>query len=73
VSGYPVPDNNRTRINDATNSNLPTKTPSKKKSWKKSLIISWRKSQTWLTKMFKMHSRNIKSPKIKNRRRHRNK
>jgi hypothetical protein len=28
---------------------------------------------TWLTKMYKRNSRNLKTPKIKNMRRHRNK
>jgi hypothetical protein len=29
--------------------------------------------ETWLTRMYKMNSRNLKTPKIKNMRRHRNK
>jgi hypothetical protein len=45
----------------------------KNKSWKKSLRNSWRRYQTWLTRMYKMHSRNFKIPKIKNMRKHRNK
>jgi hypothetical protein len=55
------------------NAEMHTKTPSKKKSCKKSLRISWRRYEMWLTKRYKIHSRNFKTPKIKNMRRHRNK
>jgi hypothetical protein len=40
---YPVPDPNKTMINDMKEPNTAPKTPSKKKSCKKSLRISWRR------------------------------
>jgi hypothetical protein len=74
-NGYPVHDPNKTMINvTKEHSDTPsTQKPSKKKSLKKLLRKSWRRYQTWLTRMYKMHSRNFKTPKIKNIRRHRNK
>jgi hypothetical protein len=48
------------------NPTLPTKTFSKK------LRISWRRYKMQLTKMYKMHIRIFKTPKIKNTRRCRN-
>jgi hypothetical protein len=67
----PVPDPNKTMKNDTKEPVMPTKTPSKKKSCKKPLRISWRRYKKWLTKVCKMHSSNFKTPKIKNMRRHR--
>jgi hypothetical protein len=52
---------------------MPTKNLQRRNLAKKSLIISWRTYKTWLTKIYKMHSRNFQTPKIKNMRRHRNK
>jgi hypothetical protein len=71
-NGYPVPEPNKTMTN-VTKEPTKKKKPSKRKSWKKSLRNSWRRYKTWLTRMYKMHSRNFKTPKIKNMRRHRNK
>jgi hypothetical protein len=42
-NGYPVPDFNKTKINDSRSPVMPTKTPSKRNSWKKSLKNSWRR------------------------------
>jgi hypothetical protein len=42
-NGYPVPDPNKTVINVTRNPVKPIKTPSRKKSCKKSLRISWRR------------------------------
>jgi hypothetical protein len=68
-NGYPVPNLNETMINVTKKlSNAHKKKPSKKKSGKKNLRNSWRRYQTWLTRMYKMHSRNFKTPKIKNMR-----
>jgi hypothetical protein len=51
---------------------MPTKKTLKEEIWgKKSLRNSWRR--LWLTRIYKMHSRNFKIPKIKNMRRQRNK
>jgi hypothetical protein len=33
-NGYPVPDSNKTKINDTRNPTMPTRTPSKKNSYK---------------------------------------
>jgi hypothetical protein len=49
------------------------KKSSKRKSWTKLLRNSWRRYKTWLTRMYKIHSRNFKAAKINNMRRHRNK
>jgi hypothetical protein len=72
-NGYPVPDLNKTMANV-------TKEPSdthiktlKEKLWKISLRNSWRRYYIWLNRIYKMHSRNFNTPKIKNMRKHRNK
>jgi hypothetical protein len=73
-NGYPVPDPKKTLINITNEpSDSHKKKISKKKSWKKSLRNSWKRYKTWLTRMHKIHSRNFKTPKIRNRRTHRNK
>jgi hypothetical protein len=51
----------------------PTKNPSRRKSWQKSHRTSWRRYWTWLTRMYKMYSRNFNTTKIKNIRRHKKK
>jgi hypothetical protein len=42
-NGYPVPDSNKTMINDTKEPSDAHKTPSKKKSCKKSPRSSWRR------------------------------
>jgi hypothetical protein len=44
-NGYPVHDPNKTMINVTKSPVIPTKKPSKKKSWKTSLRNSWRREQ----------------------------
>jgi hypothetical protein len=41
-NGYPIPDPNKTVINVTSEPSDSHKNPSKRKSWKKSLINSWR-------------------------------
>jgi hypothetical protein len=71
---YPVPDPNKTMINvNNEPSDAHKNNPSNRKSWKSSLRRNtWRSYKKWLTKNYKMHSRNFKTPQIKNMRRHRN-
>jgi hypothetical protein len=62
---YPVPDLNKTMINVTKElSDAHKIQTSKKKSGKKSLRNSWRRYYTWLKRMYKMYSRNFKTPKI---------
>jgi hypothetical protein len=70
---YTVPDPNSTMIN-ITNvlSDSHKKNLLKRKLWTRSLRNAWRSYKTQLTRKYKMHSRNIKTPQIKNLRRHRN-
>jgi hypothetical protein len=42
-NGYPVHDPNKAKINKTKEQMIPTKTPSRKKSLKKSLRISWKR------------------------------
>jgi hypothetical protein len=72
-NGYPVSDPNKIMINVTQEPSDIHKKSSKKKSWEKSLRNSWRRYQTWLNRMCKMHKRNFKTPKINNMIRHRNK
>jgi cell division ATPase FtsA len=69
-NGYPVPDPNKTMINV-------TEEPSDayKKSLKEEILqeITEKLMEKILDMVNKMHSRNFKTPKIKNMRRHRNK
>jgi hypothetical protein len=55
-NGYPVLDFNKTIINVTTELSNTHKTNLKKKS----LRNSWRRYQTWSTRMYKMHSTNFK-------------
>jgi hypothetical protein len=70
-NGYPVP--YKRMINVTKEPSDTHKKPSKRKSLKKTLRNSWRRYLTWLNRMCKMHSRNFKTPKTRNMRRHRNK
>jgi oligoribonuclease NrnB/cAMP/cGMP phosphodiesterase (DHH superfamily) len=64
---YPVPDPKKTMINVTYEfSDTHKKNLSKKKSWMRSLRNSWRSYKTWLTRKYKIQSRNIKIPQIKN-------
>jgi hypothetical protein len=72
-NGYPVLDSNKTKINDAKEPNDVHKTIMKEEMLQVISENSWRCYLTWLTKTHKRHSRNFKTPKIKNMRRHRNK
>jgi phytoene dehydrogenase-like protein len=63
-NGYPVPDRNKTTINVTKE----LSDAHKKLSKKKSLRNSWGRYSTWSTRMYKMHSRNFKTPKTKNMR-----
>jgi hypothetical protein len=65
-NGYPVPDPSKTMVN-ATNepSDTHKKNLSKRKSWKRSLRNSWRSYKTQLTRKYKLHSKNFKTPQIK--------
>jgi hypothetical protein len=67
---YLVPDPSRTMINITNELN----DAHKKKSLKEKIMDEklMRSYKTWLTRKYKMHSRNIKIPQIKNLRRHRN-
>jgi hypothetical protein len=74
-NGYPVPDLKKTTMNETEEPSEAHKTkqnkkpnPSKKISGKKSLRNSWRRCLVWTTRMYKMHSRNLKTPKTKNMR-----
>jgi hypothetical protein len=51
---------------------MPTKKSGKWKSWTRSMRNSWESFKIWLTRMYKIHSKNIKTPQIKNLRRYRN-
>jgi hypothetical protein len=60
---YLVSDYNKTNIDYHKEPNTATKKPRKKKSYKKSLRISWRCYQTRSTKTYRRHSRNSKTKK----------
>jgi hypothetical protein len=66
---YPVPDPNKTMINELSDSH---KKSLKEEIIETSLRSTWRSYKTQLTRKYKMHSRNFKTPGIKNLRRHRN-
>jgi hypothetical protein len=68
-SGCPLPDPNKTMIMSLRSPETYTIKPPKKKSLRK----SWRSYETCLSRMYKMHSRNFKTPKTQNMRRNRNK
>jgi hypothetical protein len=42
----------------------PRKKSLKEESWKRLLRISWRRYYTWLTRRYKMFSKNFKTPQI---------
>jgi hypothetical protein len=69
---YPVPDPDRMMIN-ITNEfkDVHKKNLSKRKLWMSSLNYSWKSCKRWLNKMYRINSSNIKTPQIKNLRRHR--
>jgi hypothetical protein len=71
-NGYPVPDSNKTMITVTNELSDAHKKSPKRNSWTKSLRNSWRNYKTQLTRKYKMHSRNIKTPQINTMRRHRN-
>jgi hypothetical protein len=71
-NGYPVPDSNKTKINDTKEPNDVQKNILKEDILQV-IIENFMEMKTWLTKMYKRHSRNFKTPKIRNMRRHRNK
>jgi hypothetical protein len=72
-NGYPAPEYNKTKKNDAKEPN-----DAHKKNLKEEILQVITKNfmevlLVWSTKTYKRHSRNSKTPKIKNTRRHRNK
>jgi hypothetical protein len=72
-NGYPVPDSNKTKINDAKEHNDAHENILKEEILQ---VITEKFMEMLLdmvNKMYKRHSRNSKIPKIKNTRGHRNK
>jgi CTP-dependent riboflavin kinase len=66
---YPVPNSNKTKINDAKEPNDVLKSILKEEI----LQVITENCMEMLSKTYKRHSRNFKTPKIKNMRRHRSK
>jgi hypothetical protein len=61
-NGYPFPDSFNTMINVSKETSDTLKNSSKSISWKRSLRNSWRTCKTWLTRKYKIHLKNFKSP-----------
>jgi hypothetical protein len=72
-NGYPVPDSNKTKKNDTKEPNDVHKNNLKEDILQVITENFIEMLLDILTKMYKRHSRNFKTPKIKNTRRHRNK
>jgi hypothetical protein len=70
---YPVQGSKKTKINDSKEPSNVHKNTLKEEILQEITRISWRCYWTCSTKTYKRHSRNSKTPKIKNTRRHRNK
>jgi hypothetical protein len=70
-NGYPVPDPQKTMINVINESSEAHKQSLKEGTIEK-ITEKLMEKQTHLTRKYKMHSRNFKTPKIKNLRRSKN-
>jgi hypothetical protein len=72
-NGYPVLDSNKTKINSSKEPNDAHKNNLKEEILQVITENFMEMLLYWLTKMYKSHSRNFKTPKIENMRKHRNK
>jgi hypothetical protein len=72
-NGYPVQDSNKTKINEAKEPNNDHNNTLKEEILQEITENFIGMLSDMVNKMYNRHSRNIKTPEIKNKRRHRNK